>query len=199
MLLWGRKRIIQHDSEKSIQRIQLYPDSLFLVSGSNHFNWSSIKSLTNTGTGLVTNDELNREQIKNCFDYDKEITGVSFYDYIVNDDQISALVLLVETMGSHYLVLATTKNKVDVISCIQLTEDYCDLINQTDEYEEIWCEVIEAWRTSDDQITLVKTLEKTINYDDSTQIQTDSISSLFKIVQSGRIDLIKSDSLRTSK
>src|SRR5690606_31088337 len=104
-------------------------DNLFINSEVREFNSKDIENFMKTDVNLEKVSEDLKEELITCLDYPTQVLDAYHTNFSIKNKQ-SVVVLIVSTMESKYIVLAFIKANSEIESCIQLTEDRCDLIKQ---------------------------------------------------------------------
>lgn len=171
-------------------------DSLFYKKNAREFKWSSIKAIEKNSKPLYSTSDSIRKQLFDCLDIKSEILGVDYYSPVKSEEGLTAFVALVSTMESKSLMLITTSDGSNIISCVQLTENRCDLVEQHEDSEEIWCDVKEAYLTDSNELQLIHVFTKEFDYGEYSKVEKDSITSIYTFISSGALSLKARDSLR---
>ena len=88
---------------------------------------------------------------------------------------------------------------LDIVSCIRLTEDYCDLIYQNDFQEEVWCDTKKAYLAQSLKLKIVREHIKKIDDGMHLTIKKDSITTIYRITDEGNLKKLRTDSVRVER
>lgn len=185
----------QNQEEQKSASNRFYPDSLFYNNEARVFNASGVKEALDSNIALNADLDL-VDQLTDCLNLESKVLSAGYYSSFMHKDNIDAVVLLIKTMQSQYLVLASISNGSDIISCIQLTESQCDLVEQHEDSEEIWCDAKSSKTVSTNTIQVVHEFKKELDYGDRITSETDSVTKTYEITDIGKISLKSKDSIR---
>jgi uncharacterized protein involved in tolerance to divalent cations len=180
----------EEDNKNSSQ----YPDSLFFKKSLDKFVFSEINKGSDKQR-LHSVDNVLRDQLEGCLNISTQIISAYYYSKYKNLDDFDIIVLLVNTTSSKHLVMVSVKDK-EIINCLQLTEDHCDLVNWTEEVEEIWCDTKEAYRLENNNLQVIKKHIVTMDYGDKASSTIDSVTLIYSINDEGYLKAVNKDSLR---
>ncbi len=189
-----QEKTVEHPKPPQIQA--LINDSLFYEVGVREFEFSDIEDVFNANREKLSkvNNEL-KSQLSNCLDFNAQILNAYYYTDFKNVGNITAIIILLTTMESKYFVLITTSNGSDLSSCIQLTEDRCDLVDQQEDSEEIWCDTKKAFIDEFENLVVISIHSIEMNYGSYFSLQEDSITNTYQINNQG-LSLLQRDSVR---
>jgi hypothetical protein len=137
------------------------------------------------------------KQLNTCLDGGETILDAYFYsNYSIETTPIK-IVFVLSTMESNFLIMATVSESLVITSCVRLTEDSCDLINQDNEKEEIWCDSKNATLMDPTTLKLIYVHEEKFDYGTHSTRKKDSITLIYGI-EENILKIIEKDSIRTS-
>lgn len=171
------------------------PDSVFLKSNKEAFTASDANFILNNNRDAL--NSVNKEllvQLQKCMESD--ILEAFFYSKIKSAEEYSSMVLLTSDLESSYFMTITLDKEGDIISCLRLTNDSCDLVEQNDEMEEIWCNYRESSLLTSNEFRLIELHKEEISYDEYSLIVVDSLTKKYEFNSKGNLSLINKDSVR---
>jgi hypothetical protein len=185
------------DGARMNENISAFADSLFFKDDNSTFQTSDCNKLINSQDQISLNQvtiQL-KQQLTECLPENPQVTNVYYYQNLYSP-KVDALVFLVSTLESNFFTLVTLSDNNDIISCLRLTEDSCDLVSQDDNKEEIWCDITSAFLINSQKLHLIKEHIEKSDFGDHVEYTKDSISKVYLITEIGNLAMVKSDSIR---
>jgi hypothetical protein len=179
--------------ETSLESTLSFPDSLFIENNIEEFINRDATALVNSGgkkINKVNSDLLN--SLKKCFS--RQILEGYYYTKLDINSKLYSVVMIVSDMTSSYFIFTSLDSEYNVISCLRLTNDQCDLINTETGSEEVWCEIKKSNLINANVLRTVEINSKEI-LDDNVKV-VDSLTNEYKLDEKGVLNLIRKDSVR---
>jgi hypothetical protein len=191
-----KENIKEEVQQQSEAKGKIFSDTLFYKKDAMEFDISKINNAFNNKKHLIKVDEDVKKQLMGCFDFSNNILNAYYYSAFAEIGELTAIVFLLNTMESNYLILATISNDSDILTCIQLTEEHCDLVKQDEDKEEIWCDSKIAYKVQSQNLKIIRQHIVKMDYGSHTIIKKDSITSVYEITDEGRFNPLRIDSVR---
>lgn len=146
-----------------------------------------MERLETAGKPLVKIPDQLIEQLEKCRELEGPILDAYYYSIYDRIGDVTPISLLITTMESSSFVFVTVNDDVKIVSCMALTEDARDLVDQDDEKEEVWCDIRESY-VSGDEVTLIKKHVETTYYATHSTFRKDSLNIVYRINDDGLLD-----------
>jgi len=143
---------------------------------------------------LVPLPSVLRNQLTNCFPFNAPVNSAFYYSSWGKKGDITLLVLYVVTMHSYYFALVAVNKDFKITDCLTLTDEHCDLVDQTDAYEEVWCNLLRTYKISQATFKLVAAKYKTRYVPDSLNIEFKTVNKLYTVSNQGTFKIVSADS-----
>jgi len=183
-------------SEK-IETNSVLHDSLFYSLNIESLNSQNIDSIKNlAGLKKYKVPEGFKKSLRTIIGLDSDRFNAYFLSKHYEDTSFASISLYVNSIKGDELYFINLSKDLNILSHIVLTEIGCDVVNQYEDKEVVWCERYGIEFNSDNSLLYFKIIDEEVSIEGQSQSYQDSIFTLYPFNSNGLLVDGQKDSLR---